>query len=190
MKEWEHLNILLITERLILREWEQSDYEELLAITNQPYVHSWLPDWYGWDRWGHDWISKVNKHYHINNPMTNFISWAIVLKGTNTAIGQINIGPFQNKEIGIGYFIDERYCNHGYMTEAASTLIRHTFQKYRYEHIIATVQPLNYSSNAVIKKLGFQFVSTIEILDDGQSEVLPFNYYRLNNPNIKVQKKL
>jgi len=182
------MNILLETERLVLRDWEDTDYEELLAITNQPYVHSWLPDWYGWDRWGHDWISKVNRHYKIDNPMTNFISWAIVLKATNTVIGQINIGPFQNKEIGIGYFIDEKYSNHGYMTEAANALIVHVLAKYRYDHMIATAQPLNHSSNAVIKKLGFQFVSTIEFLGDGQPEVLPFNYYRLDNPDIKEKK--
>jgi ribosomal-protein-alanine N-acetyltransferase len=180
-----NMNILLETTRLVLREWEKSDYEALLAIANQPYVHGWLPDWYGWDRWGHDWIDKVNKHYQIDNPTTNFISWAIVFKETNTVIGQISIGNFENKEIGIGYFIDENYCNHGYTTEAAGDLIQHVFRKYCYDHIIATVQPLNHSSNAVIMKLSFQFVSTIEILDDGQVEVLPFNYYRLNNPYIK-----
>lgn len=179
------MNILLETDYLILREWKDIDYESLVSITDQPYVYSWIPDWQGWSGWGHDWIKEVNTHYQIDNPMTNFMSWAIVLKETNKIIGQINIGDFEDKEISIGYFIDENFSNHGYTTQAASALIQHAFKKYHYDHIITIAQPANLASNAVIKKLGFQLISVIKSLQDGQTQALPFNYYRINNPSIK-----
>jgi len=174
----------ILSERLMIRQWRQSDHDALLAIADQLYVNQWLPDWYGWDRWGHDWIDRVNRHYQTDDPMKEFLGYAITLK-SGTVIGYIGISSFEDREPGIGYFIDEHYSNQGYITEALIAFTNHVFEKYGYTHIIATVQPANFSSNAVLKKAEFKLISTIEILDDGQTEVLPFHYYRLDNPNAR-----
>lgn len=178
-----NLNILLQTKRLTLRQWEAADANALISIANQPYVNSWLPDWRNSKAWVKPWIEKVQRHYVIDNPMTNFLSWAIELTESGQIIGQINIGSdgFDGKEISIGYFIDENHCSCGYTTEASAALINHTFSAYGYDHIMAIVQPANKPSNAVVIKLGFSYISTKEHLADGQTQKLPFNYYRLNN---------
>lgn len=173
---------MLQSKRLIIRQWEVTDSDVLVEIANQKYVNGWLPDWLNCREWVTPWIQMVNSHYAIDNPITDFLSWAVVLSESGQVIGQINIGSdsFEGKEVGIGYFIDEHYCNRGYATEAAAALIEHTFQKYGFDYLAATVQPHNYSSIAVVEKVGFRFIKKIERKDNGQSEALPFNYYRLD----------
>ncbi|MDF2927708.1 MAG: acetyltransferase, ribosomal protein N-acetylase [Paenibacillaceae bacterium] len=172
----------LYTERLVIRRWEACDAAALIQIANQEHVHSWLPDWRNAEKWVRFWIAKVRNHYDIDNPMTHPVSMAVALKATDQVIGQINAAGFQNKEIGTGYFIDEHFKNCGYITEAMACFIAYLFDQYPYDHIIATIQPLNESSKSVAAKLGFRYVSTIRMLDDGQTEVLPFDYYRLDHP--------
>lgn len=181
---------LLQTQRLILRGWEMSDTQALIKIADQEYVNNWLPDWLNSTEWVDKWIPMVQQHYVIDNPMTNFLSWAVTLADSGLVVGQINIGSntFHGKEIGIGYFIDENYSGRGYTTEATINLIKYVFERYEYDHIAATVQPKNYASIVVVEKAGFQYIKTIEIQDNGQTEVLLFRYYRLkNNFHIKEE---
>jgi [ribosomal protein S5]-alanine N-acetyltransferase len=172
----------LYTERLVIRRWVASDADALIQIADQDHIIYWLPDWWNSSKWAVRWIDKVRKHYEIDNPMTHFISMAIVLKATNAVIGQVNAGGFEDKEIGIGYFMDRDHLDCGYTTEAMASFMADIFQRYDYSHLIATVQPPNEASIAVVKKLGFQYASTIEMLGNGQIEALPFHYYRLERP--------
>lgn len=176
------MSIVLQTERLVLREWEDADRAALVRIADQPSVNSWLPDWLECEKWAKSWIEGIQRHYLTDDPMKEYLGWALVLKKTNAVIGQINVGPFEEKELGIGYFLDESYCNQGYVTEAAQALIAHVFEKYGYDHIIAMAQPENHASNAVIRKLGYRFIEVIHVKENGQTDVLPFNYYRLDTP--------
>jgi RimJ/RimL family protein N-acetyltransferase len=178
------MTVLLKTERLLLREWELGDTEALIQIADQPHITVWLPDWRDSKNWAAAWISKVQRHYDINDPMTHFLSWAVVLTESGRIIGLVSSGAdsFKGKELGIGYFIDESCRNKGYITEAAAALTEYLFESYRVDHISAVVQPKNAASNTIIKKLGFSYISTVELLESGQPAVLPFNCYRLNNP--------
>ena len=178
---------MLHTKRLYIRQWELADSDALAEIANQEHVNRWLPDWLNCREWVIPWIEKVSRHYAIDNPITNFLSWAVVFSDNDRVIGQINIGSdsFEGKEVGIGYFIDENYCNCGYASEAAAVLVEHTFKKYGFDHLAATVQPHNYASIAVVEKVGFRFIKTIMRKDSGQSEALPFNYYRLDLNHFK-----
>jgi len=180
------VRVKIETPRLILRQWRRSDYKALLAIADQPFVNRWLPDWRGFDQWGHDWIKRVNRHYRIDDPMNKFIQYAVTLK-SGQVIGSIGVGPFEGKELGVGYFMDENFSNQGYMTEALTAFTAHIFEKYNVDHLVATVQPNNLASNAVARKAGFQYVSTIEMLDNGQTEMLPFHYYRLEDHHAQSQ---
>ncbi|MBU3187267.1 GNAT family N-acetyltransferase [Clostridium estertheticum] len=61
--------------------------------------------------------------------------------------------------------------------------MEYIFSKFGYEYLITTIQPDNFGSIAVAKKIGFDYIETINIVDDGQIEELPFNYYHLENLN-------
>ena len=173
---------LLKTERLILREWEESDEEALIEIAVQDHIRYWLPDWDDCASWALLWIKgTVQLGYKINNPFEHFMTWAITLKDTGTLIGMINIGgdEFENKEVGIGYFIDKRYSNNGYITEAVKNFIKYIFRTYKYDYIVATVQPENFASIAVVKKAGFELIKTIMSFGGGRTVAVPKNYYKL-----------
>ena len=179
------MNLYIETERLILRQWQISDIKTLINLTGQKHIEHWMPDWREYDKHAKSWIEMVLSHYKSNNPMDKFVSWAITLKKCNKLIGQIAIGCFDKlgeKELSIGYWLGMEYTNCGYMTEAVNAVTNFAYKKYGYDHIIATIQPENLPSNAVIKKAGYKLISTINILDDGQTEVLPFHYYRSDNP--------
>lgn len=172
---------MLETQRLIIREFTVDDVKDLIAIASQPHVKHWLPDWKGVESWAALWIEKVQRQYKTDNPEKEFLALAVDLKATHQLIGKIGIGGC-DQGIGICYFMSESFTKKGYATEAVQSLIDYTFKKYKYDHLIATVQPDNIASNRVVKKLGFTYLSTIEMLDNGQTDVLPFHLYQLNNP--------
>ena len=169
------------TERLVLRKWELPDAQALAAIVMQPHVQRWLPDWKNFDKRAERWISLVQRHYALCNPMENeqFISWAITFNGG--IIGQIGVGP-KLDGLEIGYFIGEDHQNSGFATEAVKSVVKYAFEVFGFSRVIATVQPENLASNAVVKKAGFTFAKVINIKDDGQTETLSFNYYEILNP--------
>jgi RimJ/RimL family protein N-acetyltransferase/phospholipid N-methyltransferase len=173
------------TPRLLLRAWDPSDAEALILLAGQEHIEYWLPDWREYDKHAKGWIEWVLKNYEIDDPLEQFISWAITLKNSGKLIGMIAIGCFDKlgeKEIGLAYWIDASHTRKGYMTEAVSAVAKIAFDGYGYDHMIATIQPENYASRGVAEKAGFRYVKTIEILDNGQTEVLPFRYYRLQRP--------
>ena len=174
---------LLRTERLILREWEESDAEELVAMTSTEHISYWLPDWGTCEEWALPWIQgTVKQGYMIKNPMDHFMTWAIVLQ-SGKLIGMINIGSdeYEKKEVGTGYFIDINYENHGYMTEALIALCDYVFNHWQYKHIAVMIHPENTASIAVIQKAGFKYVKDILSDSGGFAEPIVQKLFRLPN---------
>ena len=181
------MGIKIETERLTLREFVPEDASVLISIAKQPHIEHWLPDWAGFHRWAVDWINKARKNYKIDNPQKEFIALAVDVKDKKQMIGQIGIGGHDNG-IGVCYFMSDKFTGKGYTSEAMKAFIEYAFKKYGYDHLIATVQPENAASNRVVQKLGFFYLSTIMMLDNGQTEELPFHFYRLDNPYVTLQK--
>jgi Acetyltransferases, including N-acetylases of ribosomal proteins len=181
------MSIKIETERLLLRKWQLSDVETLIDLAGQEQIEYWSPDFREYDKHAKGWIEWVLENYEADNPIEKFISWAIVLKKNNQLIGQIAIGDFDElgeTELAVAYWMDIKHTNCGYMTEAVKAVAEMVYLRYGYSHIIATIQPANLASNAVIQKAGFKLISTINFLDNGQTEILPFHYYRMDNPHI------
>lgn len=173
---------LLQTERLILREWQESDLTPLIKMTSKENIANWLPEWKSCSEWALPWIQNSTKNgYKINNPMDYFMTWAIVLKESNQLIGMINIGSdeFEKKEVGTGYFIDADYENNGYMTEALKALCDYVFNTYHYDHIATMIQANNVASITVAKKVGFKFVGDIKSSSGGFEDSIIQKLFRL-----------
>lgn len=173
-------NFRIESERLIIREFNRDDIHELIDISEQPHIQRWLPDWKNACEWVENWIETVKHHYITDDPETDFLAYGVELKQTGRLIGQVGIGGTENG-IAVGYFISQEFTNNGYATEAMKAFIDYIFKKYGYIHLIATVQPDNTASNRVVQKLGFDCESIIEFIDNGQTEILPFNYYHIYN---------
>ena len=170
------------TERLRLRRWEATDAQDLIALAGQPHIEHWLADWREYDKHAHGWIKWVHRNYATNDPLQEFISWAVTLPDTGALIGQIAIGPFDEageQEVAVGYFMDARHTGRGYMTEAVCAVAEYAAKAYGLDHLIATVQPENLPSCRVVEKAGFTFIKIIHFQDTDMPEVAAFRYYRL-----------
>ena len=178
---------LLRTDRLILRQWEESDAQPLIHMTAKEHIAYWLPEWASCSEWALLWIQGSAKEgYEINNPMEHFMTWAIVLKETNQLIGMVNIGSdeYEKKEIGTGYFIDGDYENKGYMTEALRALCSYVMKTYHYDHIATMIQSDNGPSISVAQKVGFRYVKEISSDNGGQDHPVQHKLFRLENPAV------
>ncbi len=176
---------LLRTERLILREWEDSDAERLAGITSTEHIARWLPEWGACGGWALAWIQgTVRQGYRTEDPAEHFMTWAITLQGTNELVGMINLGSdeYGKREVGTGYFLDIRYENRGYMTEALRALCGYAFRRWQYPHIAATVHPENAASAAVLLKAGFVYDGEVMSGNGGFAQPVLHRLFRLPNP--------
>ena len=176
--------VICETKRLIVREYTPLDGKALGSFAGKDFIVKWLPDWAGANEWATPWIEgKVMNGYQVDDPKKAMLFYAVVEKQSGRLIGNAGIYSSLENQVAAAYFIDEEYKCKGYITEAMAALIDASFRKYGMEFIIATIQPGNLASIAVAKKLGFHLAKTIMMLDDGQTEELPFHYFRLDNPN-------
>jgi ribosomal-protein-alanine N-acetyltransferase len=71
----------------------------------------------------------------------------------NLAFNNIVRGAFQSCHLG--YQLDEREINQGFITEALQRAIAYAFEDLRLHRIEANVMPRNQRSRRVVEKLGF-----------------------------------
>jgi len=182
------MEILIETDRLILRKLIDGDAEELSAICNQQFVLKWMPDWEGTVAQRRDWLKWVVSEYDEASKTKARIMLAVILKESHTLIGMVGIGNKQevDNEIEIAYFISEQYCNKGYISEAAKAMSEWTMQHIGIEYLIAIVETDNFPSQRVVEKCGFVKIDTRFILNSGETEEKPFFYYRLYPSGVNV----
>ncbi|MFV0399069.1 MAG: GNAT family N-acetyltransferase [Oscillospiraceae bacterium] len=171
----------LETERLIIREFTPADAEGLVRFASDKAITRWLPDWEDSPKWIGWWFGKLEENYRKNAPLEDFLAYAIVEKASGIIVGHLGCGDFDKfgeKELGVCYVTDPARMGKGYATEAMAAFADHLLQTYGQEYLIATIQPDNLSSIRVAEKTGFRFVRSFEMVDNGQTEALPFHYYR------------
>lgn len=92
-----------------------------------------------------------------------FTHWLIVNKQDNTAIGGIGCNglPDENGQVMIGYYIDKKYENKGYATEATSCLIQWMLANPNLKSIIADTLIDGIQSQKVLQKAGFKLLGPV-----------------------------
>lgn len=84
--------------------------------------------------------------------------WPIVLNEENRLIGTIGFAgpPDEQGEVCTGYWIDERYRNRGYMTEAVRALAKWALENAEITAVTANTPEDNLPSQRVLAKSGFR----------------------------------
>ena len=149
----------LITERLILRPWEESDAESLYEYAKDPQVGpiaGWPPH-----------ISVEDSRQIIKSVLAVNETYAICKRQDNRAIGSIGLmrGEQSNLDIPedegeIGYWIGVPFWGQGYAPEAARELIRHGFEDLKLNRIWCGYFEGNDKSKRVQEKCGFRYHHT------------------------------
>lgn len=105
------------------------------------------------------YVQKMNKGIDENK----WIIWAICSK-ENKIMGTISIWNFDetNSKAELGYGIFPEFRGNGYMLEALNLVIGYAFNRLNLETIEAYTSVKNEPSNALLKKMNFEYVKTFE----------------------------
>ena len=151
--------MILETERLVLRPWQESDAESLYEYAKNPEVGpiaGWPPHKNVEDSLG-----------IIKNVLNGPECYAICLKEDNQAIGAIELRlngvtdmTDRDDECELGYWIGQTFWGNGYMPEAAKELLRHGFEDLNMQTIWCGYYDGNVKSKRVQEKVGFLFHHT------------------------------
>ena len=147
--------ILMETERLILRPWQDSDAEALFKYASDPDVGpraGWPPH-----KSVEESLEIIRTIFH------NDRTWAIELKETGEPIGCIGYFIYGESNINIGendaeagYWIAKPYWNQGICTEALRWLIDYCFNEKKFDVLWSDFFLDNPASGRVMEKCGFR----------------------------------
>ena len=157
-------NVILETDRLILRAWEITDLDDFFEYASINGVGEKA----GWKHHkSKDESLEILKMF-INEKKV----FAIVLKENQKAIGSIGIEECRedlDKNLKnllgreLGYVLSKDYWNKGIMTEAVSKVIEYCFKTLKLNYLVATYFNYNIESKKVLEKLNFKFYKDILI---------------------------
>jgi [ribosomal protein S5]-alanine N-acetyltransferase len=152
----ENRGLPLETERLILRDFREDDWQSVQEYASDPEVVRYM-------FWGPN--TEQQTKYFIRKVLAGQkeqprISFDIVLinKADSRLIGAggLYLRSAENKEGEIGYVLNRRFWNQGFVTEAARKLVAFGFKELGLHRIYATCDPANTGSFRVMEKIGMQ----------------------------------
>lgn len=171
----------LETERLILREWRESDSRDLFEYASSDLVGpnaGWKP---------HKTESESKEI--INMFIESNEVYAVELKSEKKVIGSIGLhegGPDSElkelKQREIGFVLNPKYWGNGYIPEATKRVIKYGFEDLGLDLIWCGHYDFNERSKRVIDKCGFIYKfnvnKKVKLLDDKEFNVLYYNLSR------------
>jgi len=169
------MKIHIETERLILRDVEESDVMGIFELDSDPDVHEFL---------GKKPIKTIKEaeeviSYIRNQYTTHGIGrWAIIDKETEDFIGWS--GLKYEKEVrtefnyyDLGYRLRKKYWGKGIATETAIEALKYGFEKLNLKEISGAADINHIASNKILQKVGLKFIETFDF------EETPHHWYTL-----------
>ncbi len=144
------------TERLILREFSENDWPDVLAYqTDRLYLR-----YYAWTERTPEAVQDFIQMFiaqQQEQPRTKF-QFALVLKSSNQLIGNCGIrkASADASEADIGYELSPEHWGRGYATEAARAIVEFGFRELGLHRIWSWCIADNVGSARVLQKLGMQ----------------------------------
>ena len=151
--------VMLETERLILRPWEETDAEACYQYAKDPRIGPAA----GWPVH----TSVENSRQVILRVLSVPETYAIVLRETGLPIGSIGLHFHSDlakteDEAELGYWLGAPYWGQGLVPEAAKRLICHGFTDLHLNRIWCGYYDGNEKSKRVQEKLGFAYQWTCQ----------------------------
>lgn len=151
--------MILQTERLTLRRWEESDADSLYEYAKDPAIGpiaGWPPH------------KSVEESLSVIKDVLNGAEcYAICEKGSNKAIGAIELilnghtdMTERDDECELGYWLGKPFWSKGYMPEATREILRHGFEDLGMTTIWCGYYDGNHKSRRVQEKVGFVYHHT------------------------------
>lgn len=173
----------LITERLILRPWQESDAEDLYNYAKDPDIGpiaGWPPH-----------KSVEESRSIIRDVFSEKECYAVCLKENGKAIGSIALKlngetdmTEQDDECELGYWLGKEFWGQGLIPEAARELLRHGFEDLEMRTIWCGYYDGNAKSMRVQEKLGFAYHHTCN-----EVEVPLMGEIRIGHTNVMTRER-
>jgi len=172
------LNILIETNRLLLRQIVSSDFEAMFELDSNPNVNKYL---------GNNPVKSIEEskiiieNIHKQYQENGIGRFAVILKKTNEFIGWSGIKfitEIDNNHINfyeIGYRLKEKHWGKGYGFESAKAWLDYGFQKMNVPIMYASAHKENAASINILHKIGMKTIS--EYNWNG----IPCYWFELNN---------
>src|SRR5436853_3514061 len=153
------MKIILETDRLLLRQFEESDAEAFFQLNSHPEVLRFVPD---------KQLANVNeaRQILIDHPIADYRKYgfgrgACILKSTGEQIGFAGLKYLEELgEVDVAYRLVRTHWGLGLATEAALASVRFGFADLDLKRIIGLVMPENIASMRVLEKTGLRYVET------------------------------
>ena len=154
---------ILETDRLILRDLQESDLPALITLNQDPEVMQYFPKPYSQ-------AESLRLYQGIQDEVKayGYSLWAFEEKGSQEFIGLVGLHHsdlriFAGKEaVEIGWRLRKEFWNRGYATEAAQACLDFAFQQAGLSEVYSFTSLLNLPSQKVMQKLGMEFVKEFD----------------------------
>ncbi|NJC82695.1 GNAT family N-acetyltransferase [Planosporangium mesophilum] len=147
----------LVTSRLLLREFSESDLDAVHAYAADPEVTRFMD-------WGPNspedtaaFLAEVRQDRQAA-PRSAY-TLAVVVHATGDLVGAIHLEETSraHRRGEMGYVLAQPHWRRGYATEAAAAILRFGFDEVGLRKITATCDPDNVASARVLEKIGMQY---------------------------------
>jgi [ribosomal protein S5]-alanine N-acetyltransferase len=156
-------NVIVETERFVLRELEETDAEGIFELDSDPEVHKFLYDETLTNiQQCRDVIAFIRQQYSENG----MGRWAIEEKATGRFLGWCGLKkitePIHGKTgfLDLGYRIIRQFWGMGIATECAIASLEYGFHALGATEICAYTSMEHQASSHILQKCGFTFIET------------------------------
>ena len=177
------MNLILETDRLLLRPLELTDADDMFAMDSNPEVHKYL-----WQTPAlHiDEVIKVIEYVRSQYEKNNIGRFATIVKETNEFIGWTGI-KFVDDHVengntnfyDYGYRLNENFWNKGYATEASKAWLDYGFNQMKIDKMNAYTHSENGASNHILEKVGMKLMENYPDKDG-----VIWKWWQMENPAI------
>lgn len=179
--------LIIETDRLILRPFEQSDLYDLYEYASVEGVGEMA----GWKH--HETIEKTQEV--LDKFIEEDKTFAIVFKENNKVIGSLGVEKYGREEAltefynykgrAVGYVLSKAYWGRGIMPEAARAVIDYLFNRLDLDFLLCGYYDFNHQSKRVQEKCGFKPYRKL-VMDTRLGTTEPGVLNLLINPNKKI----
>lgn len=166
MKETDSKHVILAeSERLLLRELDYTDEDDLFEMDSDPEVHLFIENQPVQTRSEIKRVIEIIRKQYQENGIAR---WAVVDKVTGECVGWSGL-KFHRQPINnqlnfyeLGYRFKRKHWGKGYATEASRAVIEYGLHHLKVSTLYAITNPENISSRRVLEKLGFVYEETFD----------------------------
>jgi RimJ/RimL family protein N-acetyltransferase len=145
---------LIATERLLLRDWRDTDVDAFAAMNADPVVMEFFPQPYTAER-TRQFVERIRERWRE----LGYGLWAVERNDTGRFIGYVGLWPATfpanfTPAVEVGWRLAADQWGHGYATEGARAALDYGFGTLGLDEIVSFTSALNLRSIKVMERLG------------------------------------